>query len=81
MIKNIGEKSKISIRNIRREANDQLKTMLKEKTGGEDENNKYNIGIINENVNKNENTNSVNKDNNNISPNAPNASNRNRGVE
>ena len=41
MIKNIGEKSKISIRNIRREANDQLKVMLKEKTISEDENNKY----------------------------------------
>ena len=41
MIKNIGEKSKISIRNIRREANDQLKTMLKEKKISEDENNKY----------------------------------------
>ena len=41
IIKNIGEKSKISIRNIRREANDQLKTMLKEKKISEDENNKY----------------------------------------
>ena len=40
MIKTIGEKSKVSIRNIRREANDQLKTMLKEKKISEDENNK-----------------------------------------
>ena len=30
MIKTIGEKSKVSIRNIRREANDELKTLLKE---------------------------------------------------
>ena len=41
MIKTIAEKSKVSIRNIRREANDMLKTMLKEKKIGEDENNKY----------------------------------------
>ena len=37
----MAEKSKVSIRNIRREANDILKTMLKEKKIGEDENNKY----------------------------------------
>ena len=41
IIKTIAEKSKVSIRNIRREANDKLKTMLKEKKIGEDENNKY----------------------------------------
>ena len=41
MIKTLAEKSKISIRNIRREANDKLKTMLKEKKISEDENNKY----------------------------------------
>ena len=41
MIKTIGEKSKVSIRNIRREANDNLKEMLKEKKISEDENNKY----------------------------------------
>ena len=41
MIKTMAEKSKISIRNIRREANDILKTMLKEKKISEDENNKY----------------------------------------
>ena len=41
MIKTMAEKSKVSIRNIRREANDILKTMLKEKKIGEDENSKY----------------------------------------
>ena len=41
MIKTIGEKGKVSIRNIRREANDQLKKILKEKKISEDENNKY----------------------------------------
>ena len=37
----LGKKSKVSIRNIRREANDTLKIMLKEKKISEDENNKY----------------------------------------
>jgi len=37
MVKTIGEKCKVSIRNIRREANDELKTMLKSKTVSEDE--------------------------------------------
>ena len=41
IIKTITEKSKVSIRNIRREANDILKSMLKEKKVSEDENNKY----------------------------------------
>ena len=41
MIKTIGEKSKVSIRNIRREANDELKTLLKEKKISEDENKKF----------------------------------------
>ncbi len=41
IIKNIAEKSKISVRNIRREANDALKAMLKEKKISEDENNKF----------------------------------------
>ena len=41
IVKNIGEKSKISVRNIRREANDALKAMLKEKKISEDENNKF----------------------------------------
>ncbi len=37
MIKSIGEKCKISIRNIRRDANDELKKLLKSKEIGEDE--------------------------------------------
>ena len=37
MIKTLGEKNKISIRNIRREANDNLKKELKDKKIGEDE--------------------------------------------
>ena len=37
MIKSIGEKCKISIRNIRREANEDLKKLFKEKEIGEDE--------------------------------------------
>ena len=51
MIKTIGEKGKVSIRNIRREANDQLKKILKEKKISEDENNKYEkeIQIITDN--------------------------------
>ena len=41
IVKNMAEKSKISARNIRREANDVLKAMLKEKKISEDENNKF----------------------------------------
>jgi len=41
IVKNMAEKSKISVRNIRREANDVLKGMLKEKKISEDENNKF----------------------------------------
>ena len=41
MIKTIGEKSKISIRNIRREANDNLKNLLKNKEISEDEEKKF----------------------------------------
>ena len=37
VLKNMNEKSKISIRNIRREANDQLKKLLKNKDISEDE--------------------------------------------
>jgi ribosome recycling factor len=37
LIKNIGEKCKVSIRNIRREANEDLKKLLKSKEIGEDE--------------------------------------------
>ena len=41
IVKNMAEKSKVSVRNIRREANDALKAMLKEKKISEDENNKF----------------------------------------
>ena len=37
MIKSMGEKCKVSIRNIRREANEELKKLLKEKEIGEDD--------------------------------------------
>ena len=37
----MGEKSKISIRNIRREANDELKNLLKSKEISEDEEKKF----------------------------------------
>jgi ribosome recycling factor len=37
MIKSMGEKCKVSIRNIRREANEELKNLLKTKEIGEDE--------------------------------------------
>ena len=41
VIKSMGEKCKISIRNIRREANDELKNLLKNKDISEDEENKF----------------------------------------
>ena len=41
MIKSIGEKCKVSIRNIRREANEDLKKLLKAKDIGEDEEKAY----------------------------------------
>ena len=41
MIKNMGEKCKVSIRNIRREANDDLKNLLKKKEISEDEEKKF----------------------------------------
>ena len=41
IIKSMGEKSKVSIRNIRREANDELKNLLKAKDIGEDEEKKF----------------------------------------
>ena len=41
MIKSMGEKCKVSIRNIRREANDELKNLLKTKNIGEDEEKKF----------------------------------------
>ena len=37
ILKNMGEKSKVSIRNVRREANEELKKKLKEKTLTEDQ--------------------------------------------
>ena len=41
LIKSIGEKCKVSIRNIRREANEDLKKLLKSKEIGEDEEKAY----------------------------------------
>ena len=41
IIKSMGEKSKISIRNIRREANDELKKLLKSKDISEDDEKKF----------------------------------------
>ena len=38
VLKNIGEKNKVSIRNIRREGNDELKKLIKDKKISEDEN-------------------------------------------
>ena len=40
LVKTMGEKCKVSIRNIRREANDSLKNLLKKKEISEDEENK-----------------------------------------
>ena len=41
MIKSMGEKCKVSIRNIRREANDDLKNLLKDKEISEDDEKKF----------------------------------------
>tara|TARA_B110000003_G_C16332715_1_gene411496 strand:+ start:51 stop:602 length:552 start_codon:yes stop_codon:yes gene_type:complete len=41
MIKSMGEKCKVSIRNIRREANDELKSLLKNKEISEDDEKKF----------------------------------------
>ena len=41
MVKSMGEKCKVSIRNIRRDANDELKKLLKNKEISEDEEKKY----------------------------------------
>tara|TARA_Y100000590_G_C15088319_1_gene776584 strand:- start:16 stop:567 length:552 start_codon:yes stop_codon:yes gene_type:complete len=41
MIKTMGEKCKVSVRNIRREANDQLKSLLKSKVISEDDESKF----------------------------------------
>ena len=45
VLKNMGEKGKISIRNIRREANEDLKKKLKDKIVSEDENNAFEKNI------------------------------------
>ena len=37
ILKNLGEKAKVSIRNVRRESNDNIKSLLKDKKIGEDE--------------------------------------------
>ena len=55
VLKNLGEKSKVSIRNIRREANDTVKKLLKEKKISEDESKNYEKEIQknpDENINK-----------------------------
>tara|TARA_Y100000591_G_scaffold176695_1_gene152617 strand:- start:2 stop:553 length:552 start_codon:yes stop_codon:yes gene_type:complete len=64
MVKSMGEKCKVSIRNIRREANDDLKKMLKLKEISEDDEKKYekiiqeltdkNINLIDEKVSSKE---------------------------
>ena len=41
LIKSIGEKCKVSIRNIRRDANEELKKLLKAKEIGEDDEKNY----------------------------------------
>ncbi len=45
VLKNIGEKNKVSIRNIRRDANEELKKILKEKEISEDENKSFEKNI------------------------------------
>ncbi len=45
ILKNMGEKSKISIRNIRREANEELKKKLKDKSISEDDNKNFEKNI------------------------------------
>ena len=45
MIKSMGEKCKISVRNIRREANDNLKNLLKKKEISEDDEKKFEKNI------------------------------------
>ena len=47
MIKSIGEKCKISIRNIRRDANEELKKLLKSKEIGEDEEKSFEKNVQN----------------------------------
>ena len=45
ILKNMGEKAKVAIRNIRREANEDLKKKLKEKVISEDDNKNYEKSI------------------------------------
>jgi ribosome recycling factor len=45
VLKNIGEKNKIAIRNVRREANDELKKLTKDKKISEDENKNFEKNI------------------------------------
>ena len=45
ILKNMGEKSRVSIRNIRREANEELKKKLKDKTISEDQSKNYEKNI------------------------------------
>jgi len=45
ILKNMGEKSKVSVRNIRREANDELKKKLKDKIISEDDNSNFEKNI------------------------------------
>ena len=47
MIKSMGEKCKVSIRNIRREANEELKKLLKSKDIGEDEEKSFEKNVQN----------------------------------
>ena len=47
LIKNMGEKCKISIRNIRRDANEELKKLLKSKKIGEDEEKSFEKNVQN----------------------------------
>ena len=47
MIKSMGEKCKISIRNIRRDANEELKKLLKSKEIGEDEEKSFEKNVQN----------------------------------
>ena len=64
MVKTMGEKCKVATRNIRREANDELKNLLKSKDISEDDEKKYekivqvftddHIKIIEENINSKE---------------------------
>ena len=47
ILKNMGEKAKVAIRNIRREANEDLKKKLKDKSLSEDENKSFEKNIQN----------------------------------